>query len=125
MRVRINNLQQTATQLGQPIQMGLAKNAINVDANVEANYTFGIRATIDVATGTREYYTIQDGVATLSAVTPSNVVDGSANNDILAMEIDGDEIKFLVYKQAGGGTPENLLGATPNPSIIMKNSIHL
>ncbi len=115
MRVRINNLQQTATQAGQPIQMGFAKNAINVDTNVEANYTYGIRATIDIATATRQYYTIQDGVQTLSAVVPSAVVDGSGNNDILAMEINGDEIKFLVYKQGGNGIPENLLGATPNP----------
>lgn len=115
MRVRIDNLQQTTTQLGQPIHMGFAKNAINVDTNVEANYTYGIRATIDIATGNRQYYTIQDGVETLSAVAPSAVVDGATTNDILAMEIDGDEIKFLVYKQGGNGIPENLLGATANP----------
>jgi hypothetical protein len=117
MRVRIDNLQQTASQLGQPIQIGIVKNAINMDTNLNNNnLTYGIRATIDIATATRQYYTILDGVATLSAVVPSAVVDGATTNDILAMEIDGDEIKFLVYKQGGNGIPENLLGATPNPA---------
>ena len=62
--------------------------------------------------GNQQYYTLIDGVATLSTVVPAT----AGGNDTVEITKDGSFIKLNRYTVAGAGTVENLATyGLPNP----------
>ena len=81
---------------------GLTKDPVDPDQFEERNLNFAIYATNNG--GVLQYYTVLDGVRTLSATTPSTPViptaAGYLDNDFLEVTIDGNKVKLNVYQGA-------------------------
>lgn len=112
LRVRINNIADGGVNASNGMYIALTKSPVEMEDFEEKLIHYGIRVGVDHASGAIQYSTVINGVATLSAVTPSAMVSGSTNNDILALEVDGNKVHFYVYREADGGIPQNLLGTT-------------
>lgn len=70
------------------------------DDIVESDITYGIWATID-AGGIRKYYYYNNGVKTLSAITPTYLADGDEGNDDLEILISGGNVILNVIRANG------------------------
>ena len=111
-RARINTLTHTGADNTSGYYIGLTRCEFDEEDDFLAkDINYGIRATIK-ADGTLEYYTSINGVDTLSATAPSPVVAEDEDNDYLEVAIDGNLIKFNVYKSDGSKT-ELLVGGVP------------
>ena len=92
--------------------IGFTKQPVQPEDFEERMCDYAIRITVDTATGNQQYFTLLDGVATLSAVVPQN----AGGNDTVEITKDGNSIKLNAYTVADDGTATNLATyGLPNP----------
>jgi hypothetical protein len=102
-RVRPNLLTDTGDNTTNGFIVGLTTFSLN-PANFlmqEKFINYGLKMTIDTASGALQFYPIENGVQkALSAVVPSPVIADSSNNDVLEVTIDGSAVDINVYQGA-------------------------
>jgi len=109
-RARIATLTTTGDANSSGYYVGLSK--LTGDGNyTEHDLSYAIRATI-TPLGVLEYYTVIDGVATLSATSPTAVIPNSDDNDVMEVVIDGRLVKMNIFR-SDGTKVELILGGLP------------
>ena len=102
-RCRPNLLLDTGDNTKNGFIVGLTTFSLNPENFLfqEKFINYGLRLTIDTATGNLQFYPILNGVKqSVSAVVPRPVVADSADNDVLEVTIDGNAVNVNVYQGA-------------------------
>ena len=106
-RTQIHTLATTAgTLLENGFIIGLSSKDLAsapLDEFTDADINYGIHAVFNGAT--LEYYTIEDGIFTLSSENGTYNGAGDATNDYIEVMINGGSINFNVYHDTDGGNP--------------------
>lgn len=109
-RTQIHTLATTAgTVLENGFIIGLSSKDLasaSLEDFTDDDINYGIHAVYNGAT--LEYYTIEDGVFTLSSESGTYNGAGDATNDYIEVMINGGYINFNVYHDALGGNPTEL-----------------